>query len=128
MLTWAVEKSKNSGGDLVELYCGNGNFTLPLAQNFGRVLATEVATTSVNSALYNIKLNQVTNVAVARMSSEEFSQALNKVRAFYRLKDIDLDSYKFSNHLCRSTTGRYGPTDYRHYPGLRQYYLYLLQP
>lgn len=96
MLTWAVEKSNSFDGDLVELYCGNGNFTLPLAQNFGRVLATEVATTSVNSALYNIKLNQVANVAVARMSSEEFSQALNKVRAFYRLKDIDLDSYKFS--------------------------------
>lgn len=96
MLTWAVEKSRNFGGDLVELYCGNGNFTLPLAQNFQRVLATEVATTSVNSAYYNMKLNQVNNVAVARMSSEEFSQALNKVRSFYRLRDIDLDSYEFS--------------------------------
>lgn len=96
MLAWAVNKSRHFGGDLVELYCGNGNFTLPLAQNFNRVLATEVATSSVNSALYNINLNQATNVAVARMSSEEFSQALNKVRAFYRLKDIDLDSYHFS--------------------------------
>lgn len=96
MLTWAVEKSRSFGGDLVELYCGNGNFTLPLAQNFQRVLATEVATTSVNSAHYNMKLNQVNNVAVARMSSEEFSQALNKVRSFYRLRDIDLDSYEFS--------------------------------
>lgn len=96
MLTWAVEKSRNFGGDLVELYCGNGNFTLPLAQNFQRVLATEVAATSVNSAHYNMKLNQVNNVAVARMSSEEFSQALNKVRSFYRLRDIDLDSYEFS--------------------------------
>ncbi len=96
MLSWAVEKSREFGGDLVELYCGNGNFTLPLAQNFNRVLATEVATSSVNSAHYNMALNQVTNVAVARMSSEEFSQALNKVRSFYRLRDIDLDSYQFS--------------------------------
>lgn len=96
MLTWAVDKSRGFDGDLLELYCGNGNFTLPLAQNFNRVLATEVAKTSVNSALYNLELNHVENVVIARMSSEEFTQALDKVRAFNRLKDIDLDSYKFS--------------------------------
>jgi tRNA (uracil-5-)-methyltransferase len=97
MLSWAVNHSRDFGGDLVELYCGNGNFTLPLAQNFNRVLATEVAKTSVNSALYNMGLNGVTNVAIARMSSQEFSQALDKEREFYRLKEIDLDSYTFSS-------------------------------
>jgi tRNA (uracil-5-)-methyltransferase len=50
MLTWAVENSKTFGGDLLELYCGNGNFTLPLSQNFSKVLATEVAKSSVDSA------------------------------------------------------------------------------
>lgn len=96
MLTWAVAKSRNFGGDLLELYCGNGNFTLPLAQNFRQVLATEVAKTSVNSALYNIELNNVKNVSVARMSSEDFVQALDKVRNFNRLQHVDLDSYQFS--------------------------------
>lgn len=97
MLTWAVTKSKNWGGDLIELYCGNGNFTLPLSQNFNRVLATELAKPSVKSALYNMELNQVNNVAIARLSSEEFSQAMDKVRSFNRLDGIDLDSYSFSS-------------------------------
>ncbi len=97
MLTWAVEKSRSWGGDLIELYCGNGNFTLPLAQNFNRVLATELAKPSVKSALYNMDLNQVKNLAIARLSSEEFSQAMDKVRNFNRLEGIDLDSYSFTS-------------------------------
>jgi len=97
MLTWAVNKSQNWGGDLIELYCGNGNFTLPLSQNFNRVLATELAKPSVKSALYNMELNQISNVAIARLSSEDFSQAMDKVRKFNRLEGIDLDSYKFTS-------------------------------
>ncbi|HWV14646.1 MAG TPA: tRNA (uridine(54)-C5)-methyltransferase TrmA [Cellvibrio sp.] len=97
MLTWAVTKSRNWGGDLIELYCGNGNFTLPLSQNFNRVLATELAKPSVKSALFNMALNQIDNVAIARLSSQEFSQAMDKVRSFNRLENIDLDSYNFSS-------------------------------
>ena len=97
MLTWAVNKSQNWGGDLIELYCGNGNFTLPLSQNFSRVLATELAKPSVKSALYNMELNQVSNVAIARLSSEDFSQAMDKVRSFNRLEGIDLDGYRFTS-------------------------------
>ena len=97
MLTWAVNKSQNWGGDLIELYCGNGNFTLPLSQNFNRVLATELAKPSVKSALYNMELNQIDNVTIARLSSEDFSQAMDKVRSFNRLEGIDLDNYKFTS-------------------------------
>lgn len=97
MLGWAVTKSQDWGGDLIELYCGNGNFTLPLAQNFNRVLATELAKPSVKSALYNMELNSVNNLAIARLSSEDFSQAMDKVRVFKRLEGIDLDSYKFTS-------------------------------
>lgn len=96
MLEWAVNKSLNFGGDLLELYCGNGNFTLPLSHNFEKVVATELAKPSLNSALFNIEFNQVANVALARMSSEEFSQALDKVRPFKRLQHIDLDDHQFS--------------------------------
>lgn len=96
MLSWARAVSRDNGGDLLELYCGNGNFTVVLSENFRRVLATEVAKISVRSAQYNLALNGVANVAIARMSSEEFTQALNRERAFNRLKDIDLDSYDFS--------------------------------
>lgn len=96
MLSWAVDKSQHFGGDLLELYCGNGNFTLPLSHNFEKVVATELAKPSLNSALFNIELNQINNVALARMSSEEFSQALDKVRPFKRLQHINLDDYQFS--------------------------------
>lgn len=96
MLQWAVDATTHLGGDLVELYCGNGNFTLPLSKNFGRVLATEVSKTSVRAAEYNIEKNGCENITVARMSSEEFTEALNGVREFRRLKDIDLESYEFS--------------------------------
>lgn len=96
MLAWAVDKSQGFGGDLLELYCGNGNFTLPLSYNFNKVLATELAKPSLNSALWNIERNGIANVALARMSSEEFGQALDKVRAFNRLQHVNLDDYQFS--------------------------------
>ncbi|NRA21973.1 MAG: tRNA (uridine(54)-C5)-methyltransferase TrmA [Oceanospirillaceae bacterium] len=101
MLHWALDVTKSQGGDLVELYCGNGNFSLPLARNFKHVIATEISKSSVHSAQYNIKLNQIENVSILRMSSEEFSQALQGTREFRRLKqkDIDLKNYQFSTVL-----------------------------
>ncbi len=96
MISWAKNKSQSFGGDLLELYCGNGNFTLPLSSNFDRILATEIAKVSVNSALFNLETNDINNVELVRMSSEEITQALQKVRPFRRLKEIDLDSYQFS--------------------------------
>lgn len=56
MLEWALDVTKGATGDLLELYCGNGNFSLALARNFDRVLATEIAKPSVAAAQYNIAL------------------------------------------------------------------------
>ena len=96
MLGWAKAVSRGVGGDLLELYCGNGNFTVVLSENFHKVLATELSKVSVRSAQHNFALNCVENVAIARMSSEEFTDALNRVRAFNRLRHVDLDDYAFS--------------------------------
>lgn len=96
MLTWASDCLSKSSDDLVELYCGNGNFTAVLAQYFDKVLATEISKVSVNSATENFAANNVENVTIARLSSEEFTQALNRERAFRRLAEVDLDSFKFS--------------------------------
>ena len=100
MLSWASGCCKSiedaGSGDLVELYCGNGNFTAVLAQHFRSVLATEISKISVRSAQTNFALNDVDNVTVVRMSSEEFTQALNNERPFRRLKEIDLERYDFS--------------------------------
>lgn len=99
MLSWAKDATENIGGDLIELYCGNGNFSIALADNFERVLGTEISKTSVNSAQLNIKMNNIENVDIVRMSSEEFTQAMNGERIFRRLEGFDLTSYQFDTVL-----------------------------
>lgn len=94
MLEWALDVTEGAKGDLLELYCGNGNFSLALARNFRQVLATEIAKPSVSAAQYNIAENHINNVQIIRMSAEEFTQAMNGVRRFNRLKDIELDDYQ----------------------------------
>ena len=98
MLCWAVDCTKESHGDLLELYCGNGNFSLPLSQNFNRVLATEVAKPSVASAQYNILENKIDNVKVVRLSANEVGAALSGTETFRRLNNagVDLGDYEFS--------------------------------
>lgn len=99
MLHWVCEVSQNLSGDLLELYCGNGNFTLPLADQFSRVLATEISKASIAALEHNTAVNGIHNIALARLSSEEFTQALNGVRPFFRLKHLNLDSYRFNTVL-----------------------------
>ncbi|MGC9402968.1 tRNA (uridine(54)-C5)-methyltransferase TrmA [Vibrio genomosp. F10 str. 9ZC157] len=95
MLEWATDCTQDSHGDLLELYCGNGNFSLALAKNFERVLATELAMPSVVSAQYNIAANDIDNVQIIRMSAEDFTEAMQGKREFRRLKqaNVDLSSY-----------------------------------
>eukprot|EP00210_Caulerpa_lentillifera_P002380 g2283.t1 len=76
MLSWAQKATALETGqsmtDLLELYCGNGNFTIPLAQNFNRVIATEISRAAVEAARENIENNKIQNILLARMPSEEF--------------------------------------------------------
>jgi len=95
MIEWVLNNI-DAKDDLCELYCGGGNFTIPLSTKFNKVIATEISKTSIKSAKENCALNGVKNIDFIRMSSEEFVEARNKIRTFTRLKDIDLDSYNFS--------------------------------
>ncbi len=97
MLNWAYDVLGERNDDLLELYCGNGNFTLPLATRVRRVLATEISKSSVNAALANLDDNGINNVSLVRLSAEELTQALNEVRPFRRLAGIDLKSYNFGS-------------------------------
>ena len=99
MINWALDATEGAGGDLVELYCGNGNFTLPLAQNFRRVVATEISKTSVRAAQFNIEANNIDNVDVVRISSEEFSQVLSGAVEKRRTKDLALNECNFTTVL-----------------------------
>ncbi|MRJ03003.1 MAG: tRNA (uridine(54)-C5)-methyltransferase TrmA [Epsilonproteobacteria bacterium] len=99
MIQWALEMSRDFGGDLVELYCGGGNFTLPLAQNFGRVIATEVSRLSIKAAQEAVELNGIGNITFIRMSSQEFGEALTGRRKFRRLEGVDLSSLQLESLL-----------------------------
>jgi len=94
MVGWSLEQFKGINGDLLELYCGAGNFTIPFASRFNKVLATEIAKSSINAAKVNMELNGIDNIEFVRMSAEEFVQALDGVREFRRMKDIDINSYE----------------------------------
>ncbi|MDR1063773.1 MAG: tRNA (uridine(54)-C5)-methyltransferase TrmA [Azoarcus sp.] len=96
MLGWARARAAGLGGDLLELYCGNGNFTVALAPFFGKVFATELSKSSTAAARHNLEINGIGNVALARMASGEVSAALARTRLFRRLRDIDLDAFRFS--------------------------------
>ncbi len=97
MISWALEKFANSYGDLLELYCGAGNFTIPFAKKFDKVLATEISKSSINAAKENMKLNGVKNIEFLRMDVEDFVGAIDGVREYRRMKDIDIKSYNIKN-------------------------------
>lgn len=93
MIGWVKQHIGQNDHDLLELYCGNGNFTLPLAENFQRVLATEISKSSVASARKSAELNNIENVTVVRMSAEEFTEALNGERTSRRADEADIKSF-----------------------------------
>jgi tRNA (uracil-5-)-methyltransferase len=100
MIEWAKARAAEAGGgDLLEAYCGLGNFTIPLAEHFDRVLATEVSKNSIRAAKENCILNNIDSIEFVRLSSEEMTQALRKERPFRRLAGIDLDRYDFRTVL-----------------------------
>ncbi len=96
MLAWACKQAEGLGGDLLELYCGNGNFTVVLAPYFDQVLATEVSKPSVKAATYNLQINGIDNVAVAQLHSEDIRAALDGSQVFKQLDAVDLKEYRFS--------------------------------
>ncbi|WP_298082829.1 hypothetical protein, partial [uncultured Campylobacter sp.] len=58
---YAVRQESSAARDLLELYCGHGNFTIPLAAKFNRVLASEISKSSIANARINCELNGVCN-------------------------------------------------------------------
>lgn len=99
MLEWAQHSTRNSTTDLLELYCGNGNFSVALAQNFRQVLATEVSKNGLRAVEFNAQENAITNITCARLSAAEVAQALDGEREFRRLQHISLAEYDFSTVL-----------------------------
>ena len=99
MIEWSLECSAPLTGDLLEMYCGAGNFSMPLAVHFDNVIGTEIAKPSVQAAQYNIAANHLDNVKIVRLSAEEFTEAMNGERTFSRLEGINLTEYNFTTVL-----------------------------
>lgn len=95
MIGWAMEQFEGIQGDLLELYCGAGNFTIPFATQFHHVLATEISKTSIAAAKANMQLNGVENIDFVRLGVEEFVEAIDQKRLFRRMEGIDLSAYEF---------------------------------
>lgn len=93
MVTWSMDQLDGISGDLLELYCGAGNFTIPFATQFERVLATEISKASIVAAKRNMELNGVSNIDFVRLSAEEFTLALDGNREFRRLEGLDVQQY-----------------------------------
>ena len=96
MLGWAKQIASGLSGDLLELYCGNGNFSIALAECFNQVVATEISRTSIKSAQYNIALNNVDNLQVLQMSAEDVAAALQQGT---QLKQLDLAGMQLNTVL-----------------------------
>ncbi len=99
MLNWVHSHCSESSGDLLELYCGNGNFSIALSNMFDKVLATELDKGGLRAAQHNVESNGVRNIALGRLSAAEVAEALSGVRRFRRLQHVDLDDYEFSTVL-----------------------------
>ncbi|KDD71739.1 tRNA (uracil-5-)-methyltransferase, partial [Helicosporidium sp. ATCC 50920] len=86
--------------DLLELYCGNGNFTVAVAPFFRTVVATEVSKPGVAAAQRNFELNGVRNAHVARMRSEDFTREWHAKRTPKGLRGaVDVGACDFSTLL-----------------------------
>ncbi|WP_233704065.1 tRNA (uridine(54)-C5)-methyltransferase TrmA [Helicobacter mesocricetorum] len=95
MIEWVLGKIQEDSLDLLEMYCGCGNFTLPLAQKFRKILATETSKTSIQAAKLAASKNKISNIEFIRLSGEECIEALTHQRKFRRLECINLEEYAF---------------------------------
>jgi tRNA (uracil-5-)-methyltransferase len=98
MIEWAMHQISGSHSDLLELYCGIGNFTIPLSTQFQRVLATEVSKVATRAAVENLALNGVKNVEFARLSAEEMTIAMAGTRTFRRLASLETALEDYNLH------------------------------
>lgn len=66
VLSWSAQKSINS---VLDLYCGNGNFSIPLSVDVKSVVGMESYGKSIELARHNASINSVSNVEFFCMDS-----------------------------------------------------------
>lgn len=77
-----VKKNISSLGDLLELYCGNGNHTCALSLFVRRIVAVELNKSLCEAAEENLKLNSIANVKIVHTDSQKFSDRILRTRKY----------------------------------------------
>ena len=88
----------NDPEDLLELYCGVGTFSLPLASIFKNILVTENNRDSIKCLTKAIQINEIKNINTARLSASEVVELFDG-KIFKRMNNIAISSYNFSHIL-----------------------------
>ena len=89
--------TRSSPGDLLELYCGNGNHSVALSAFAGRVVSVELNGSLCTAARENLLMNDVTNVTIVHCDSAKFSGRVLRSKQY---KDgSDGPEYQFSTVL-----------------------------
>lgn len=81
--------------DMLELYCGGGNFSIALSGIFRQILATEVVKSAISLLQQNMEQNFCENITPVRLNALETQVALSGEREFFRLRGIDIKSFNF---------------------------------
>lgn len=92
MQLWVVEQAQEDSArlDLLELYCGNGNFTLPAASVFRGVLATELDQLTLSAAQTCAREAEVRNVKFLKAKAESIEMGRGLTSA-YRFTTLMVD-------------------------------------
>jgi 23S rRNA (uracil1939-C5)-methyltransferase len=75
-----VVRAVGGARQVLDLFCGSGFFTIPIAKNGGEVLGVETSRTAIKQARLNAKLNNVTNVEFFEGDVEETLKQSANVR------------------------------------------------
>ncbi|MFP4487412.1 MAG: tRNA (uridine(54)-C5)-methyltransferase TrmA, partial [Campylobacterales bacterium] len=92
-------RSTTPKGDLLELYCGNGNFSFALSDKYKNIFATEISKASIKDAETTKNDADIKNIEFGRLSADELIEALNKKREFKRLEHVNMEDYNFQTLL-----------------------------
>ena len=81
-IDWLNLKSEEK---ILDLFCGIGNFSLPMAQNASSVVGIEGVASSVEMAKFNAKDNQIEN---ARFYCQDLNESMTKSKWFNEAYDV----------------------------------------
>jgi 23S rRNA (uracil1939-C5)-methyltransferase len=85
---WAKE---DSGGALMDLYCGSGGITLSIASCFDRAVGVDINAEAIEDAKYNAEQNNSQNVEFVASDTENFLKILPATKLAVQLSAAIVD-------------------------------------